>query len=239
METTSSTHPSDQSASPAPQPTLILLIRHGATPTTGQILPGRAPGLHLSDAGQIQAREVADRLAGLPLSAIYTSPMERAQETAAPTAEHFGLKPALLDALIECEFGEWTGAKLLDLYKLPEWKTVQQTPSQFRFPDGESFPEMQNRMVGALEHIASAHPGEVVAVFSHADPLKAVVTHLMGMPLDSFQRISIDTASVSVAELSSPAGDVAGDGERPAPQDLYRMVVTNSRTGSLGYLRER
>lgn len=210
--------------------TLILLIRHGATPTTGQVLPGRAPGLHLSDAGQEQADEVAQRLEGLPLTAIYSSPMERAQETARPTAEHFGLQLQVMEAFMECEFGSWTGEKLSDLYKLPEWKTVQQTPSQFRFPGGESFPEMQERMVVGVEEIAARHPGEVVAVFSHADPLKAVVAHLGGTPLDSFQRISIDTASVSVAEFSRPAD---------SQETQYRMVVTNSRTGSLSYLREK
>lgn len=204
--------------------TLILLIRHGATPTTGQVLPGRAPGLHLSDVGQKQADEVAQRLHGLPLTAVYTSPMERAQETAAPISRHFGLAPQIMDELIECEFGDWTGSKLTDLYKLPEWKTVQQTPSQFRFPAGESFPEMQQRMASALDRIAAAHPGEVVALFSHADPLKAAVAHIGGTPLDSFQRISIDTASISVAEFNAP------------PQH-HRMVVTNSRTGSLSYLR--
>lgn len=214
--------------------TLILLIRHGATPTTGQVLPGRAPGLHLSDAGQEQAREVAQRLEGLPLTAIYSSPMERAQETARPTAEHFCLQPQVVEAFSECEFGSWTGEELTELYKLPEWKTVQQTPSQFRFPAGESFPEMQERMVVGLEEIAARHPGEVVAVFSHADPLKAVVAHLGGTPLDSFQRISIDTASVSVAEFSRPAGATADSKETH-----YRMVVTNSRTGSLSYLREK
>lgn len=204
--------------------TLILLIRHGATPTTGQVLPGRAPGLHLSDVGQKQADEVAQRLHGLPLTAVYTSPMERAQETAAPTSGHFGLEPRIMDDLIECEFGDWTGKKLNDLYKLSEWKTVQQTPSQFRFPGGESFPEMQQRMASALDQIAARHPGEVVALFSHADPLKAAVAHIGGTPLDSFQRISIDTASVSVAEFN-------------APPLQHRMVVTNSRTGSLSYLR--
>ncbi|GAB3596162.1 Phosphoserine phosphatase 1 [Corynebacterium faecale] len=204
--------------------TLILLIRHGATPTTGQVLPGRAPGLHLSDVGQKQADEVAQRLHGLPLTAVYTSPMERAQETAAPTAAHFGVGPQVTDDLIECEFGDWTGSKLTDLYKLPEWKTVQQTPSQFRFPGGESFPEMQQRMADALDRIAARHPGEVVALFSHADPLKAAVAHIGGTPLDSFQRISIDTASISVAEFNTPPLQ-------------HRMVVTNSRTGSLSYLR--
>ena len=90
--------------------------------------------------------------------------------------------------------------------------------------------EMQERMVVGVEEIAARHPGEVVAVFSHADPLKAVVAHLGGTPLDSFQRISIDTASVSVAEFSRPAD---------SQETQYRMVVTNSRTGSLSYLREK
>lgn len=225
-----------------PTSTLLLLVRHGATPTTGQVLPGRAPGLHLSDVGRQQAREVAERIDALPLAAIYTSPMERARETAAPTAEKFGLEPQVMDDLIECEFGEWTGQKLIDLYKLPEWKTVQQQPSTFRFPGGESFTEMQQRMAAAVEEIAARHTGEVVALFSHADPLKAVVAHLGGIPLDSFQRISIDTASISVAEFLTPKapGDQAA-GEDPAdttPRNQFRMVVTNSRTGSLSYLRE-
>lgn len=210
-------------SAPAPA-TLILLARHGVTPTTGQVLPGRAPGLHLSETGQDQARQVAERLAGLPLTAIYSSPMERARETAAPTAASFGLSPASCEGLLECDFGEWTGAKIGELAKLPEWKTVQEAPSTFRFPGGESFPEMQDRMVAALKAIAARHQGEVVACFSHADPIKAVVAHLSGAPLDSFQRITADPASISVAEFTA-------DG-------ATRMLVTNSRTGSLRYLRE-
>lgn len=204
--------------------TLVLLVRHGATPTTGQVLPGRAPGLHLSGAGEQQAREVAERVNQLPLTALYSSPMERAVETSRPTAAQAGLAATVTGGLIECEFGEWTGAKLSELTKLPEWQTVQNTPSQFRFPGGESFPEMQNRMVETLDGIAARHPGEVVACFSHADPIKTAIAHFSGTPLDSFQRISVDTASISVAEY-------AADGSS-------RMLLTNSRTGSLGYLRE-
>lgn len=220
-----------------PTSTLILLVRHGATPTTGRVLPGRTPGLHLSDAGWQQARDVAARINDLPLAAIYTSPLERARETATPTAEKFGLEPQVVEELIECEFGEWTGRKLTDLYTLPEWKTVQQEPSTFRFPGGESFPEMQQRMAAAVEEIAARHTGEVVALFSHADPLKAVVAHLGGIPLDSFQRISIDTASISVAEFLKPQPSSDG-GSDTAAHNQVRMVVTNSRTGSLSYLRE-
>lgn len=211
----------DATSAPA---TLILLARHGVTPTTGQVLPGRAPGLHLSETGQEQAGQVAERLAGLPLTAVYTSPMERARETAAPTATAFDLSPVICEGLLECEFGEWTGAKISELAKLSEWKTVQQAPSTFRFPGGESFPEMQDRMVGALADIAARHPGEVVACFSHADPIKAVLAHLAGTPLDSFQRFTVDPASISVAEF-------AADG-------TTRTLLSNSRTGSLRYLRE-
>ncbi|WP_149029385.1 histidine phosphatase family protein [Corynebacterium halotolerans] len=204
--------------------TLIILVRHGVTPTTGQVLPGRTPGLHLSEAGEEQARGVAERLDGLPLAAIYSSPMERAVETSRPTAERFGLSPVTCEGIVECDFGEWTGAQLAELSKLPEWQNVQKTPSSFRFPGGESFTEMQDRMVGSLGDIAARHKGEVVACFSHADPIKTVIAHLSGTPLDSFQRISTDPASISVAEF--------------APDGSSRMVLTNSRTGSLQYLRE-
>ena len=203
--------------------TIVLLIRHGQTPTTGQVLPGRTPGLHLSERGQEQAREVALRLEGLALDAVYSSPMERAQETAAPTVAGQGLQ-LLADAnLIECDFGQWTGEKLTELNKIPEWKQVQSAPSTFRFPEGESFTEMQDRMVNAVEDIAQRHPGKVVAAFSHADTIKAAVAHFVGTPLDAFQKIHIDTASISAVEFTKEGS---------------RMLVTNSRTGSLSYLRE-
>ena len=209
---------------PAPS-TLIMLVRHGVTPTTGQVLPGRAPGLHLSEVGRGQSRTVAQRLAGVPLAAIYTSPMERTQETAAPSAELFGLTPVVCEGLVECDFGEWTGGKLAELSQLPEWNTVQKTPSEFRFPGGESFAEMQDRMVEALAAIAERHRGEVVACFSHADPIKAAVAHLSGRTLDQFQAITVDPASISVAEFF--------------PDGRTAMVGTNSTTGQLKDLRWR
>ena len=122
---------------PANPSTIVLLIRHGQTPTTGQVLPGRTPGLHLAEQGITQAREVAARLDALEIAAIYSSPMERAQETAAPTVAAHN-KHLLVDAsLIECDFGDWTGRKLSELNKLEEWKEVQNSPSTFRFPLGE------------------------------------------------------------------------------------------------------
>src|SRR5712691_7445983 len=127
-------------------PTVILLVRHGVTPTTGKILPGRASGLHLSDEGRLQAEGAAKRIASLPrIAAIYSSPLERARETEMPIRIERGL--------LECDFGDWTGEKLGRLSKLPEWDIVQRHPSAFRFPGGESFTELQARITGALARL--------------------------------------------------------------------------------------
>ena len=182
----------------APSSTLVLLIRHGQTPTTGKTLPGRAKGLHLAETGHQQARDVADRLGVLKrLDAIYASPLERARETAAPLAKARTLPVTIERGLLECEFGEWTGAELKDLMKKPEWATVQRYPSGFRFPGGESFAEMQTRMSSTVQRLAAAHVGGVIACVSHADPIKACIADALGTHLDLFQRISISTCSVS------------------------------------------
>jgi probable phosphoglycerate mutase len=184
--------------------TLLLLVRHGQTPTTGKLLPGRAPGLHLADAGREQAERVAARIAELPrVDAVYASPLERTRETAAPIGKALKQKVTTHKGLLECDFGDWTGAKLADLMKKPEWTTVQRSPSTFRFPNGESFTEMQTRMVSTLDDIRSRHPGGVVVCVSHADPIKAAVAHAMGTHLDLFQRIVIGTCSVSAVAYSA------------------------------------
>ena len=183
---------------PTPQSTRIILIRHGQTPTTGVKLPGRAKGLHLADVGHAQAQAVAEQLDAVKtIDAIYSSPLERARETAAPLAKRRGLAVRIDRGLVECEFGDWTGADLKDLYKKPEWATVQRYPSGFRFPNGESFSEMQVRIVGAIHRLCEAHPGGVVVAVSHADPIKAAVADALGTHLDLFQRISISTCSVT------------------------------------------
>ena len=206
-----------------PSSTLILLVRHGQTPTTGKILPGRAAGLHLADAGVQQAHRVAERIAELPrIDAIYASPLERARETAAPIAKALKQRVKIDKGLLECDFGDWTGAELGKLMKKPEWSTVQKAPSTFRFPNGESFTEMQTRMVTALDRIRAAHPGGTVVCVSHADPIKAAVAHAMGTHLDLFQRIVVGTCSVS-AVAYSPHGPI--------------VLTVNSTGGSLADLR--
>src|SRR5688500_560341 len=155
-------------ATTRPKPTLVLLVRHGQTPTTGAKLPGRAPGLHLADRGREQARVAGERLGALPkVDAVYASPLERAKETAEPIARARKLRVRVERDLNECDFGEWTGADLAKLRRKREWKAVQRYPSGFRFPGGESFAEMQVRMTGALDRLRRRHEGGVVVAVSH------------------------------------------------------------------------
>ena len=206
-----------------PRPTVVLLVRHGQTPTTGKLLPGRAPGLHLSDAGQGQAKAVAERLAAVPkIAAIYVSPLERTRETAAPLAAALGMKTKVDRGLLEVDIGDWTGMDFKTVRKAPEWKLVHQYPSGFRFPGGESFVEMQTRMVSTLERLHRAHPGETIVVVSHADTIKAAVAHALGTHLDLFQRIVISPCSVSAVAYGDAGPMVlsvntTGDGPAPKP----------------------
>ena len=206
-----------------PSSTLFLLVRHGLTPTTGKVLPGRAAGLHLAEAGQAQASAAAERIAALShVDAVYASPLERARETAAPIAKAKGLRVRIDKGLLECDFGQWTGEELKKLMKLPEWGTVIRAPSTFRFPGGESFNEMQVRIVSAIDRLRAAHKGGVVVCVSHADPIKAAVAHAMGTHIDLFQRIVISPCSVT-AIAYSPGGPV--------------VLTVNSTGGSLAELR--
>jgi len=185
--------------------TTVLLVRHGATATTGMILPGRAPGLHLSERGQAQAEAVATRLKELKKKpvALYASPLERIKETASPIATALGLKTQTVRGLLECDFGTWTGKRLAVLAKRPEWRQVQHSPSTFRFPEGESFSEMQLRIWSTLATLAATHRNRTIVVVSHADPIKAAVTFAQGVPLDLFQRTVISPCSISVLAFTS------------------------------------
>ncbi|MGO8859387.1 MAG: histidine phosphatase family protein [Acidimicrobiales bacterium] len=183
----------------APAPTLVLLVRHGATPTTGKTLPGRAAGLHLAPKGRSQAAVVAERIAAMatPPTAVYASPLERTRETAAPIAAALGLRVRTERGLLEADVGDWTERSLARLSKRKEWSTVQRWPSGFRFPGGESFAEMSTRSLAAVLGLVADHPGETIVAVSHADPIKAVVATAAGVPLDLMQRLVVSPCSVS------------------------------------------
>jgi probable phosphoglycerate mutase len=201
---------------------LILLVRHGATPTTGKVLPGRAGGLHLAAKGRAQAEAVAARIAAMEKAptAIYASPLERTRETAAPIASALGLRIRTARGLIEADVGDWTEKSLARLYKTKEWPTVQRWPSGFRFPGGESFTDMSARSMTAVLGLVADHPGETIVAVSHADPIKAIVAAAAGIPLDLMQRLVISPCSVSALLFTSGG---------PA------ILCVNS-TGSLGEL---
>ena len=186
------------------RPTTFVLVRHGATTTTGQVLPGRAPGLHLAEAGRAQAEAAAAAIARLRPRprALYVSPLERTRETAAPIGAALGVRATVERGLNECDFGAWTGQRLATLARRTQWRTVQHAPSSFRFPEGESFAEMQQRVWSTLERLAARHRGQSVVCVSHADPIKAAVTFALGVPLDLFQRTVISPGSLSVLTLS-------------------------------------
>ncbi|GIK28580.1 MAG: MSMEG_4193 family putative phosphomutase [Chloroflexi bacterium] len=192
--------------------TTILLIRHAVNDyvKTGK-LAGWTPGVHLNEDGVAQAKLLGERLAAVPLQAIYSSPLERAVETAEAVREHHAHLPLnVLEGVGEVQFGEWQGMSLNELRRRKLWDVVQRTPSRATFPGGESFPEAQFRAVRAIEGLVKAHPAQVVAVFSHSDVIKLIVAHYLGMHLDSFQRIEISTASISTVQLGHASPYVVG-----------------------------
>ncbi len=196
---------------------LILLIRHGENDfvKTGK-LAGRLPEVHLNEKGRQQAAELAEALGKLPIQAIYSSPLERARETAAPLAAKLGLEAQIRPGLIETGIGAWAGQELKALRKLPAWKIVQDAPSRFRFPEGESFAECQTRLVSEIESLVKAHEREaIIACVSHADPIKLITAYYLGMPLDHFQRLGCDTASVTAFHLGEKSALLSTLNQRP------------------------
>ncbi|MEX2161148.1 MAG: histidine phosphatase family protein [Anaerolineales bacterium] len=181
----------------------VLLIRHGENEyTRTQRLAGRLPNAHLNERGLAQAAALADVLRGLPLKAIYSSPLERAMETAQPIAKAHGLRVQKRPGLIETDLGSWQGQSIRKLQRNKEWKLLQEHPSRFRFPGGEWMAEQQGRLVSEIESICATHnPKDLIACVGHADPIKLIIAHYIGMPLDLFQRLGIDTASVSTLVL--------------------------------------
>jgi probable phosphoglycerate mutase len=177
----------------------LLLIRHGENDYTKMHkLAGRLPKVHLNAHGQKQAQALADSLTEVPIKAIYSSPLERAMETAGPIAKALGVKIQREKGLLETNVGDWQGKSLKRLYRQKHWKVVQRAPSRAHFPNGETFYECQNRVVSAIDGILSKHKEQdIVACVFHADPIKLAVAHYIGLPLDQFQKLGCETGSVT------------------------------------------
>jgi probable phosphomutase (TIGR03848 family) len=182
--------------------TTILLVRHGQNDFIGRRLAGRLPGVHLNEAGRRQAETVAQLLAAVPLKAVYSSPLERAVETATPLARRLDLPVITRPGLMEIDFGSWTAKTMKQMQRMKAWKLVQEKPSEMRFPGGVSFAEAQQRIASEVQAIADCHkPDEMVACFSHSDAIKLAVAYFLGMPLDNFQRIAIDLTSITILNV--------------------------------------
>lgn len=208
----------------------VILARHGRTTANASgVLAGRTKGVGLDDLGVGQARAAGERLSGLPLAAIVTSPLERCRQTAREiaAAQPTPLKVASERGLLECDYGDWTGRELKTLAKEELWRTVQAHPSAAVFPGGESMAAMAARGVEAVRRwdarIEAEHgPDAVWVAISHGDVIKAVLADALAMHLDAFQRIVVDPASLSVV--------------RYTPLRPF-VVASNSTAGDLAHLR--
>ena len=201
--------------------TTLLLVRHGHTDTAGKRLTGRAPGVHLNELGRGQAERLVERLDGVRIDTIVSSPLERCRETVAPLAKARGHAVDVGRAWIEVGYGEWTGRSISQLRRTKLWRRVMFAPSNVRFPGGESLLEVQVRAVDASFDIAARHARGTVLVVSHADVIRLVVAHLAGMHADHLQRLSIDTASITAVSIS----------------DGFPRLLTVNETDDLAVLR--
>lgn len=206
----------------------VVLVRHGrSTANVAAVLAGRSPGVELDDTGRQQAEALVGRFADVTVAAVVSSPLERCRQTVAPLVADRGLQLRTDDGLVEVDYGSWTGRSLSELSGEPLWRTVQQHPSAARFPDGESLAEMSARAVSTVRRLMAEVEGDgVLVVCSHGDVIKALLADALGSHLDSFQRISVAPASISVVRYTEhrpfvdrlgDTGTLAGLGAPPPP----------------------
>jgi probable phosphoglycerate mutase len=187
---------------------LFLLVRHGENEyVKKRRLAGRLSGVHLNKKGREQAQALAERLRGVPVKAVYSSPLERTMETATPIAQELKLEIIERPGLIEANYGEWQDQSFKSLRRLKLWKIVQNTPSIMQFPGGESFAQTQMRITTELVELSRLHDQkDLLVCVSHADPIKLAVAYFIGMPIDMFQRISVSPGSITALHLGESGG---------------------------------
>jgi broad specificity phosphatase PhoE len=195
--------------------TLFLLVRHGATDAVGKVITGRLPGYPLNETGRAEAAALAAALSRLKLDAAYSSPLERARETAAAVAAPHAIDVVEIESVTDIDFGLWNAQAIDALEALPEFRRFNQHRAFCGIPDGERVSRVQARMVDALAEIAEAHPGGTVLVVSHGDPIRLAIAFYLGLAVDHSQRLEISTASVTALELN--------DGDA-------KLLTLNSRT---------
>jgi probable phosphomutase (TIGR03848 family) len=197
--------------------TRFLLIRHAHCDPLGVSIAGRAPGIHLNERGRAEARALASRLSRLDITALYSSPLERTLETAAPIAQEQALEVTTAGGLLEVDFGEWTGKTFSELDQIPQWRSFNSYRSGTRIPGGESMADVLARALPELNRIQDAHSGasSLVALVSHGDVLRMLIAHFLGMSWDLLHRLELSPASVSVVDFE--------------PHHAPRLLLLNSQ----------
>lgn len=182
--------------------TVLLLIRHGETDWVGKRLQGRLPGIDLNETGKRQAQEVANALEALPIKAIYSSPIERATQTAQPLADRKGLKVEIHPGLIEMDYGTFAGKTFKQLWRMNAWKKMIHPDTTDPFPGGDSIATANNRVLKAVGDIANRwQERDLIACFTHADQVRLTLAHYLKMPEGEFHRLETNTCSVSVIKI--------------------------------------
>lgn len=179
----------------------LHLVRHAAFDSVGSTIVGRTGSIALNDEGRAQADRLARALAAEPVAAVYTSPLDRARETAVSIAAVHGVTPIESDAFAELDFGEWTGSNIRDLDAHRAWHDFNTLRSLTRIPGGELMLEVQTRAVTGLLDIQRRYDGRTVAIVSHADVIRAVIGHLLGIPMDHLLRLEIQPATYTTVQL--------------------------------------
>ena len=196
--------------------TTFYLVRHAAHGMLERVFTGRMPQVHLADLGQAQARRLARHFAGLNITAIQSSPRERAEETAQPIAQAANLPCEIVAALDEIDIGTWTGRAFAELAGDPAWQAWNASRSKARAPGGESMAEVQARMLAYLQAARRRYPGGRVVVVSHADVIKAGLLHVLGASLDAVASFDIAPAGISTLLLGEWGGRIVALNERVA-----------------------
>jgi probable phosphoglycerate mutase len=186
----------------------FYLIRHGKIAAPQGVLYGRMPGVHLSDEGRAQAYAMAERFRGIAIDALYSSPLERARETAAPLAEVFALPVQISEGFSEVQYGDWSGRSFTDLKNDPQWLVYKTSRTTAQIPGGENILQLQNRFVQSMEDIRRSLPNGRIAIVSHQDPIKAAVAYYAGLHLDLFFKFEIGHASVTVVKMDEAGARV-------------------------------
>lgn len=193
--------------------TILILIRHGDNEfLKHHKLPGQLPGIHLNKKGLEQADLLAETLKTVPIKAIYSSPLERAVETATPLARVKNLDIQQISDLMDTNVGKWAGRSLTGLRRSRQWKILQNNLSDFQFPEGETIQQVQDRVMKILHKIVPNNIKDTIAIISHADPIRLAIAFYLGLPIENFQKITISPGSVTILH---------------SDQKMTRLLATN------------